>query len=94
MYPARAREARACLWPIPYRHSDPNAVQASARQILDLLEVTDTKVQQYAKWHKSRVWEPRPEQVATEKALEWMRTSLEDIAATLTGITVSRGETP
>ncbi len=74
--------------------ADALAYAGPIRQILDLLEVTDTKVQQYAKWHKSRVWEPRPEQVATEKALEWMRTSLEDIAATLTGITVSRGETP
>ena len=92
MYPVRAREARAHLWPIPYRHSDPDAVQGSARQILDLLEITDTEVQQYAKWHESR--EPRSEQVATGKTLEWMRTSLEDIAATLTGITLSRGETP
>lgn len=83
--------SRQYPWRWPRGHQTRNG---SIQAVLRLVEATGTELERSRNWSSPRIGDPLAERLADEEAFEWIDTALEDIAATLTGITLSRGDTP
>ncbi|WP_343320605.1 hypothetical protein AAFM46_16525 (plasmid) [Arthrobacter sp. TMP15] len=69
------------------------AQERSLQDILSLLDILGIKIAHHAIIHMAR-YPSSKENMASDAALAWMQTSLEDIAATVQGISIPPQEKP
>lgn len=83
LYGLRLADRQQFVLPLP-RHS------ASAQQVLhatlDLLTIAEEYMDRYTRLHSAETTDSPTGRVETEESVAWMRSSLNDITATLIGI--------